>query len=134
MMRTHRPPALPCAWRNPLLRLASLAALALRAGLGACGGGGGGSASSPPAVETATAQGAALAQQQALVSLGQQLFNDTNLSSPAGTSCASCHQAATGFSNLHGSSLGVAQGSLPGALGLRTPNQAVLGRIASTTT
>lgn len=29
--------------------------------------------------------------------LGERLFNDTNLSSPAGQSCASCHNETTGF-------------------------------------
>lgn len=33
----------------------------------------------------------------ALVALGEQLYNDTNLSTPAGQSCASCHDLFTGF-------------------------------------
>ena len=32
-----------------------------------------------------------------LESLGERLFNDTNLSSPTGQSCASCHNETTGF-------------------------------------
>ncbi len=34
-----------------------------------------------------------------LVALGRQLFFDTNLSSPAGLSCASCHDPAAGFAD-----------------------------------
>ena len=32
-----------------------------------------------------------------LVALGEQLYNDTNLSTPPGQSCASCHSPSTGF-------------------------------------
>ncbi|TQV74972.1 cytochrome-c peroxidase [Aliikangiella marina] len=35
----------------------------------------------------------------ALVSLGEQLYNDTNLSTPAGQSCASCHSLSAGFAD-----------------------------------
>jgi cytochrome c peroxidase len=108
--------------------VARLAILGLLAGLAACGGGGGGGAdgasADPLAAANAAAQTAALTNPPSLVALGQLLFNDTNLSTPAGTSCASCHQAATGFSSLHGSRLGVAMGSLPTSVGLRAPNQA----------
>ncbi len=54
-----------------------------------------------------------------LQSLGQQLFFDKNLSKPAGTACASCHNPATGFADNHGSATGVSQGSVAGVLGLR---------------
>nr|WP_314857734.1 cytochrome c peroxidase [uncultured Undibacterium sp.] len=54
-----------------------------------------------------------------LENLGQRIFTDRNLSVPAGTSCASCHTANTGFANNNGSRIGVSQGSVPGALGLR---------------
>jgi cytochrome c peroxidase len=58
----------------------------------------------------------------ALAQLGQQIFSDPNLSEPRGTACVACHQANKGFSDLHGSPVsGVAQGSQPGALGLRNP-------------
>ena len=51
-------------------------------------------------------------------SLGRQLFHDTSLSVPAGTSCASCHNPLTGFSGNHGSTIGVPSGST-GSLGMR---------------
>lgn len=54
-----------------------------------------------------------------LESLGQRLFFDRNLSEPAGTACASCHAANTGFASNHGSRIGVALGSKPTSLGLR---------------
>ena len=51
--------------------------------------------------------------------LGQLIFTDTNLSEPRGTACVACHQANQGFAGNHGSRIGVALGSTPGALGLR---------------
>ncbi len=54
-----------------------------------------------------------------LQSLGQQIFFDKNLSTPAGTACASCHNARTGFADNHGSTIGVPLGSAPGVFGLR---------------
>jgi len=54
-----------------------------------------------------------------LQALGQQIFFDRNLSRPAGTACASCHNAATGFADNHGSAVGVPLGSVPGVQGLR---------------
>ncbi len=54
-----------------------------------------------------------------LQALGQQIFFDKNLSQPAGTACASCHNAATGFADNHGSQIGVPLGSVPGVFGLR---------------
>jgi cytochrome c peroxidase len=56
-------------------------------------------------------------------SLGQKIFTDKNLSEPAGTACANCHDGAKGFSSLNGSKIGVALGALPNALGLRNPMQ-----------
>ena len=35
--------------------------------------------------------------------LGERLFNDTNLSSPIGQSCASCHNGTTGFDDPNNS-------------------------------
>mgnify|MGYP006285051575 FL=1 len=51
--------------------------------------------------------------------LGQRIFTDPNLSEPRGTACANCHRANMGFAGNNGSTLGVARGSTPGALGLR---------------
>jgi len=46
--------------------------------------------------------------------VGQSIFLDASLSDPPGTSCASCHDPAHGFSGGNGSVTGVAQGSRPG--------------------
>jgi cytochrome c peroxidase len=55
--------------------------------------------------------------------LGRQIFFDTRLSTPPGTSCASCHDPARAFSGNHGSTVGVALGSRPGHLSRRnTPS------------
>lgn len=93
------------------------AVLALAA---ACGGGGGGTdaAAVPQASPPLSAQDAQLSPRELL---GKQIFNDTNLSEPRGTACVNCHQAASGFSSGNGLATGVAQGSLPGAIGLRNP-------------
>lgn len=45
--------------------------------------------------------------------VGRQLFFDTSLSVPAGTSCASCHQPGRAFAGNHGSDRGVPRGSRP---------------------
>lgn len=50
----------------------------------------------------------------ALIELGRSLFFDASLSEPAGTSCASCHAPARGFSSTNGSKLGVPRGSRAG--------------------
>ncbi len=55
--------------------------------------------------------------------LGEQIFNDKNLSEPRGTACANCHQANTGFANLNGSRIGVPLGSLPSSFGSRSVMQ-----------
>lgn len=56
--------------------------------------------------------------------LGKRVFEDVNLSSPAGVSCASCHDAAQAFQGNNGSNVpAVARGSLPTSLGKRnTPS------------
>ncbi len=56
--------------------------------------------------------------------LGKRVFEDAKLSSPAGVSCASCHDAAKAFQGNNGSSVpAVARGSLPTSLGKRnTPS------------
>lgn len=51
--------------------------------------------------------------------LGRLLFHDRNLSQPAGTSCASCHNPGQGFAGNHGGRSGVAVGSQPTSIGLR---------------
>ncbi len=54
--------------------------------------------------------------------LGKALFADTRLSQPQGTSCASCHDAARGFTGFNrGGRDGVASGSLRARLGFRNP-------------
>lgn len=84
--------------------------------LAGCGGGGGGDGTRSPALAVVTPELLASAD---VVALGQRIFTDTNLSEPRGTSCASCHQANMGFAGNNGSTLGVARGSTPAALGLR---------------
>jgi cytochrome c peroxidase len=112
-------------WR--MLRCASAATLLA---VSACGGGGASdpvAAAVPTADTTAAAQAAdaAAAEAQAIrqrddrVRLGQQIFTDPDLSEPRGTACVACHQPNQGFAGNHGSRIGVAQGSQPGALGLR---------------
>ncbi|PPD43458.1 MAG: cytochrome-c peroxidase [Methylocystis sp.] len=52
--------------------------------------------------------------------LGKRIFEDKTLSSPAGVSCASCHDAATAFQGVNGSPVpAVALGSKPQSLGRR---------------
>jgi cytochrome c peroxidase len=48
-----------------------------------------------------------------MAALGRAIFFDKNLSEPAGTSCASCHDPARAFSGDNGSKLGVPRGSRP---------------------
>lgn len=57
----------------------------------------------------------------AQVALGRRLFNDTRLSQPQGTSCASCHDPAAGFSGFNGGRDGVALGSVRTRCGTRNP-------------
>lgn len=52
------------------------------------------------------------------VVVGKLLFFDTNLSSPSGQACASCHDPETGFAEPH-SELPVSQGVLPWLVGNR---------------
>jgi cytochrome c peroxidase len=59
-------------------------------------------------------------EDRALVALGRKLFFDPRLSEPQGTSCASCHDPAHGFSGRNGSALGVPRGSRPGHFARRT--------------
>lgn len=55
-----------------------------------------------------------------LVALGKKIFFDPRLSDPPGTSCASCHDPAHGFSGRNGSAIGVPRGSRPGHFARRT--------------
>lgn len=64
--------------------------------------------------------------------IGEQLFNDANLSEPRGTACIHCHRAATGFADNHGSRLGVPIGSQPTALGLRNAMSNAYGAFVPT--
>ena len=57
----------------------------------------------------------------ARVALGRQLFMDTRLSQPQGTSCASCHDPAHAFTGYNGGRDGVAAGSIKNRLGNRNP-------------
>ena len=129
-------------WRGTRLNAgASLIAASLLA-LAGCGGGDSGSVASSTALASAgehqlvrtvapapapTPVPAPVAIPPGLTpiqALGQALFNDTNLSQPKGVACVSCHSPAQGFSDLNGSTLGVAKGSLPTSFGLRNPSQA----------
>lgn len=116
-------------------------ALAGLSGLSGCGGAGGSTADATVATTTTTTATAAAAtpddaEAAAIAAairpapnpaialgnrarLGQLIFNDPNLSEPRGTACVACHQANQGFAGNNGSRIGVAQGSTPGALGLR---------------
>jgi cytochrome c peroxidase len=60
--------------------------------------------------------------------LGRQLFHDVNLSQPAGTSCASCHDPRQGFAGNHGGIIGVAVGSKPSSSGLRNTPTTMYGQ------
>jgi cytochrome c peroxidase len=54
--------------------------------------------------------------------LGKAIFFDTNLSSPAGQSCSSCHAPEAGFSNSN-SYINNADGTVPGAVQSRFGNR-----------
>ncbi len=55
------------------------------------------------------------------IQLGKFIFNDKNLSTPAGQSCSSCHSASTGFSDLNHNL--VSEGAVHGLFGNRNaPN------------
>ena len=52
--------------------------------------------------------------------LGSRIFADTNLSEPAGQSCASCHVAGAGFADPNSdSTLPVSEGAVAGRFGNR---------------
>lgn len=89
--------------------------------LAACGGGGGVGTDASPSNAGITNPGGATTPVSAatLADLGRRIFQDPNLSEPRGTPCQACHQPQQGFASNHGSRIGVALGSTPGALGLR---------------
>lgn len=106
------------------LQAMSLAALLSLAG---CGGGGSGDSNSTAltTVTTGVSDTAPVAAEafpllaDDRARLGQQIFNDPDLSEPRGTACVACHQPNQGFAGNHGSRVGVALGSKPGSFGLR---------------
>ena len=104
---------------TPLFRTVLVTGLLTMASLciTACGGGGGGGVAN--AQNGANAILSAAAQADNTAELGRRIFNDRNLSEPAGTACVACHQPGQGFAGNHGSQIGVALGSRAGALGLR---------------
>ena len=80
----------------------------IMAGIVSCGGGGGG-----PSNVTGTT-GSNITTK---VQLGQALFNDTSLSTPAGESCGTCHAASRAFTDPRGGP--TSQGVIPGLFGFR---------------
>lgn len=76
--------------------------------LTACGGSG------PTDEEQAAADNA----NAAMIALGEKLYFDTNLSTPAGQSCASCHTPASGFDDPD-SGVPVSEGVIGGRFGNR---------------
>jgi len=82
------------------------------------------SASAPHSIGSTSIQTARATPHEAQRrALGKRIFFDENLSEPAGTSCASCHDPARGYAGNHGSTLGVALGSRPNHLAARnTPS------------
>ncbi|HDT13691.1 MAG TPA: cytochrome C [Candidatus Aminicenantes bacterium] len=70
------------------------------------------------------------AKPAAIEELGKRLFFDTNLSSPAGQSCAACHGPSTGFTGPDeriNETGGVYEGALRGRFGNRKPPAAAYG-------
>jgi cytochrome c peroxidase len=91
----------------------SLACLCLGLALSGCGGGGGGGGTD-----------SAAAAQPDMALLGKRLFEDANLSEPAGQSCATCHDAARLFTDPN-QTKPTSQGVHPGLFGKRnTPTAA----------
>ena len=63
----------------------------------------------------ATADPMTIQEQAVLATVGQEIFQDTQLSEPVGTSCMSCHQPAAAFADTRAQSLG----AKPGTTGTR---------------
>src|ERR1700690_2209049 len=101
----------PSISREPAFSLTSIC-LGLAFMLSGCGGGG--SDGTDPAANA----------QSNLELLGKRLFEDTNLSEPAGQACASCHDAAHAFTDPN-QGKPTSQGVHPGLFGKRnTPTAA----------
>jgi cytochrome c peroxidase len=96
--------------------------------VGSDAGGGAPAATMDPEPETgvpahATAAPPSKTSTPAREELGRTIFFDETLSTPPGTSCASCHDPRRAFSGNHGSTRGVAAGSRPGHFARRnTPS------------
>jgi cytochrome c peroxidase len=88
--------------------LFAAACLCLALTLSGCGGGSSGD----------SASGSTAASQANLELLGKDLFEDSDLSEPAGQSCASCHDAAQAFTDPNRSEP-TSQGVHPGLFGKR---------------
>jgi cytochrome c peroxidase len=98
---------------TPTSTLKILSAVLLTLSLNACDGGSG---NSPIDAITMT-NGRTLPQLSAVEALGQKLFNDINLSEPAGMSCATCHASNRAFTGPGNAA--VAPGILSGTFGFR---------------
>jgi cytochrome c peroxidase len=105
---------------NPLIRFCTWGALALAlTGLTGCGGGGGEGASASIAEPDA-------AGLSGIELLGKKLFDDTNLSEPAGQACGSCHDAGHAFTDPDRDQP-TSEGVHPGLFGKRnTPTAAYM--------
>ncbi len=93
----------------------------------ACGGGSDDPApagSPPPPVLTPPTPTPIVPEQATMSELGRELFFDTNLSSPAGQACATCHDPAAGFADPD-SDMPTSEGVMAGRFGGRnTPTAA----------
>ena len=77
----------------------------------------------PPTLAAVVMPPLAFPVDPARAALGRQIFFDTRLSEPRGTSCASCHVPQRAYSGNHGSAIGVPLGSRPSLIGSRnTPS------------
>lgn len=85
----------------------------------ACGGGGDVAATDTGRVTASVLAPTPPPLPQGRAELGRMIFTDASLSEPRGTACAACHQANLGFAGNHLSTIGVALGSRPEAVGLR---------------
>lgn len=112
------PRPLRVAARSSVRRRAPAALLLSLALLAACGSGNEATPASTPDPNQPLSAAEKLLSPEEL--LGKRLFEDTNLSEPAGQACASCHAEDLAFQGNAGSAIpAVAQGSRPEALGDR---------------
>ena len=85
--------------------------------------------SSSTATETATTAAATTVETAARATLGEKLYFDTNLSNPAGQSCASCHLPGAGFADAD-SGQPTSEGAIVGRFGSRnTPTASYAAQI-----